>query len=222
MSELPDDLDDVPVRTPAQNKKAAKKLQRTKAQQEKIDLAAAATQRQQHAAQLAQLVNLTIAGFTFEQIGASIGASADEVERMLTQDTARYVRTQPSLRIFVRNYISGKYNDLLTAVWDEATDKNHAEKLEHQDRALRILDRMAKLHGAEAPVQSEVKVDAAPEAVERMVAALAAKAGAGYDDTIFDVVDAEVIHEAQEAGRLEIERSGQAVGEPQEGDGESI
>ena len=68
--------------------------------------------------------------------------------------------------------------------------------LEHQDRALRILDKMAKLHGAEAPVQSEVKVESAPEAVEKLVSALAAQQGLGYDVGVFDVVDAEVVEDA--------------------------
>lgn len=212
------DEPEIPVRTPEENKKAAKKLTRSEAQAVKSELALARTAKQQHAAQLAQLANLVIAGYSFEQIGASIGATADEVERMLVNDTARYVRTQPSLRIFVRNFISGKYAELLEAVWDQAVDQDHPLKLENQDRAVRLLDRMAKLHGAEAPTQSEVKVDAAPEAVEKMVAALAASRGQGYDDSIFDVIDAEVVHEAVEESADELERSAREAGEPQEDD----
>ena len=144
------------------------------------------------AARLAQIINLHIAGYNFEQIGARIGASADEVERLVMRDSARYVRTQPQLRNYLRNWISGKYNDLLEAVIEEATDKNHPKKLEHQDRAVRILKEMTDLHGAAAPKQSEVKIEAAPEAVEQLVKTLSAQVGLDYDA---DVFDAEVIED---------------------------
>ena len=186
-------------------------LVRTQEQDEQIGAAAvkadAQTQAQAAAARLAQIVNLHISGMSLAAIGAAIGASADEVDRMLAQDTQRYVRSQPALRVYVRNYVSEKYSKLLDAVWDEATDKNHRAKLENQDRALRILDKMARLHGAEAPTQAEVKVEAAPEAVEKLVQVLSQAQGFGYDVDIFDgdVVDAELVHDAvgQSAGALE-------------------
>jgi hypothetical protein len=181
-----------------------------------------ATVAQIKAARLAQIVNLHIAGYSLAEIGASIGASAQEVDRMLQEDTARYVRTQPALRTYVRNWVSERYTQLLDAVWEDATDKHGKEKLEHQDRALRILDRMAKLHGAEAPTQTEVKVEAAPEAVEQLVAALAAAQGLGYDVDVFDVVDAEIVHAAPAEARAALEVSGNAVAEPQPGDGEGL
>ena len=130
---------------------------------------------------------------------------------MLASDAARYVRTQPQLRVYVRNWVSGRYARLLDAVWDEATDKTHPNKLEHQDRALRILQQMTKLHGAEAPVQAEVKVEAAPEAVERLVSTLAAQQGLGYDAGIFDVVDAEVVDDAVDETSAALERAHDAV-----------
>lgn len=193
------------VRTPAQQ---ARLEEFERKQAEKAALAA-------DAARLAQIINLQIAGFTLADIGARIGATEQEVDRLLNRDMARYVRNQPALRTYVRNYISGKYSDLLEAVWDEATDKTHKEKLEHQDRALRILDKMAKLHGAEAPSQTEVKVDAAPEAVERLVHALAASQGLGYDDSIFDVVPGSLVHDVAEESRAALNVSGNAVSQPQ-------
>jgi hypothetical protein len=176
------------------------------------------TPAQASAARLAQIVNLHIAGMSLSDIGAAIGASADEVDRMLASDAQRYVRSQPALRTYVRNYISGKYTTLLEAVWDDASNKNARNKLEAQDRALRILDKMAKLHGAEAPSQAEVKVEAAPEAVEALVAALSAQQGFGYDASIFDVVDGEVVHEAVGESAAALEVSGNAVADPQPGD----
>lgn len=199
-------------------KKTPKQIAMEEKRRQERELAAAQTAAQQQAARLAQIVNLHIAGFTLEQIGLQIGATADEVDRMIQSDAARYVRNQPALRTYVRNFISERYMKLLDAVWDEATDKNHAFKLENQDRAVRILDRMERLHGAAAPTQAEVKVDAAPEAVEALVAALARQQGQGYDDSVFDVVDAEVVHEAVEETQRALEVSGNAVEEPQDGD----
>lgn len=178
------------------------------------------------AARLAQVVNLHIAGFSLADIGDAIGASAEEVDRMLAADAARYVRAQPALRTYVRNWVSERYTKMLDADWDQATDKTHPHKLEHQDRVLRILDGMRKLHGADAPVQSEVKVDAAPEAVERLVSVLASQQGLAYDADIFDVVDADVVgdavHEAAEQAPEITAVSGNAVEEDQPDDGDRI
>jgi hypothetical protein len=210
-------------------KKNAVPLKRTKAQEAALarrvarealeaEQAAASAAAQARAQRLAQVANLFIAGHDLESIGAAIGASADEVDRMLQEDMARYVRNQPALRVFVRNFISARYTGLLDAVWDEATDKNHKEKLEHQDRALRILDRMAKLHGAEAPTQAEIQVSAAPEAVDKMVQAIASAAGLGYDTSIFDVVPGEMVHNAAiEAHDAEVV-SGNSVSVPEDED----
>lgn len=206
-------------------KKNAVPFKRTKRQvaavqraQQAADLAVQESTAKAQAAQLAQIVNLTIAGLTFEEIGASIGASADEIERRLMNDTARYVRTQPALRAYVRQWISGKYLKMIDADWDAAIDVTSAEKLDNQDRVMRMLDRMAKLHGAEMPVQSEVKLDAAPEAVERLVAALAAGQGLGYDTSIFDVVEGEVVHEAAVQTDKALEVSGNRIDDAGEGE----
>lgn len=163
------------------------------------------------AKRVAQVANLLIAGHSFESIGLAIGATASEVERMMQQDMARYVRTQPALRVFVRNFLSEKYTHLLDAVWDEATDKNHPQKLDNQVAAVRILERMGRLHGADAPTQTEVTVDSAPEAVERLVQALSNAQGVGYDVDIFDVVDGEVVDDAVEQSGRALEAASAAV-----------
>lgn len=173
------------------------------------------TQQQAASARLAQIVNLHIAGYSLAQIGDSIGASADEVDRMLQQDASRYVRTQPVLRTYVRNWVSERYTKLLDTVWVDATDPTKPKMLESQDRALRILDRMAKLHGAEAPIQSEIKVESAPETVERLVDVLSKAQGMGYDASIFDVIDAEVLHESVEQAHEITVVSGNAVEQSQ-------
>ncbi len=237
-AEPEDDLDDLlpdHLRQPAPRTKGkAVPVVRTAKQQAKVAAEAlgaeqaeakeaAQTAAEASAARLAQIVNLHIAGFSLEQIGNSIGATAEEVDRMLSADASRYIRNQPSLRTYVRNYISGKYTELLEAVWDEATDKNHRDKLENQDRAFRLLKEMGNLHGAAAPTQTEVKVEAAPEAVEQLVASLAASQGLGYDMSVFDapaVVPGEVVHQAVEQSARALEVSGNAVEDDQPGDTE--
>lgn len=218
---LPEELQQA-APTASSGKKKAVALVRTKAQVEAAERASEKArldaQVKQDAVRLAQIVNLHLAGFSLADIGAQIGATADEVDRMLTQDAARYVRNQPALRAYVRNWVSSKYMTMIEADWPEASDPNAKERLENQDRVMRMLDRMAKLHGAEVPSQSEVKVDAAPEAVERLVAALAAGQGLGYDANIFDVVDADVVEDAVTESARALEVSGNHAAQPQEGE----
>lgn len=196
---------DTAALTPAQ--KAALTRAANKREAERLDRA--------RAERLAQVVNLKIAGHSFEDIGVAIGASAKEVEQMLATDVARYVRSQPALRVYVRDWVSEKYTQLLDAVWDEATDKDHPRKLEHQDRAMKVLDSMRKMHGADLPVQSEVKIETAPEAVEKLVSALAATQGLGYDVSIFDaeVIDEDDVHDAVEQSAEALADSAAHVGE---------
>jgi multidrug efflux pump subunit AcrA (membrane-fusion protein) len=202
------------VRTPSQQARLAKKQAERAAE---ADLAQAQSAAQATAARLAQIVNLHIAGYSLAQIGASIGASADEVDRLLQNDAARYIRNQPALRTYIRNWVSERYMKMIEADYPMATDPTHRDKLENQDRVMRMLDRMAKLHGAEAPTQTEVKVEAAPEAVEKLVNALAAGQGLGYNMDIFDVPESD-IHEAVEQTHDAVVVSGNAVEQPQEGD----
>lgn len=226
---LPDDLSPAAAtkhkaiavtRTPAQIKAAAKRAQDQAAAD---DLRAEVDAKKARAAQLAQIVNLHIGGFSLADIGAATGHTEAQIERMLNEDMARYVRTQPALRTYVRNFISGKYTELLEAVWDEATDKTHPEKLENSAQALRILNKMGDLHGAAAPVQTEMKVEAAPEAVERLVSALAATQGLGYDMDVFDrvheTVSGQVVHNAAQQSLAALESASKEVERPQEGDG---
>jgi len=215
---LPDDLKKgraVPLKRTAKQEAAAIKAAEERAVA--TELAKAQSAAQQQAQRLAQIVNLHIGGYSLADIGASIGATEAEVDRMLANETQRYVRNQPALRIYVRNYISGKYSELLEAVWDGAVDPTHKEQLERFDRAQRVLAQMGRLHGAEAPVQSEVKVEAAPEAVERLVKALSTGAGLGYDTDIFDVEFTEemteAVHDAVDQTHKALEVSGNRVEE---------
>lgn len=211
--DLDDLLDDLPLDPPTGAKKAAVPLKRTTKQVAAQKAASEAQAVQTQAQRLAQIVNLHIGGYSLAQIGAAIGATEAEVDRMLSDEAARYVRNQPALRTYVRNYISSKYTALLDAVWDDATDKKSKVKFEAQDRSLRILKEMGNLHGAAAPTQTEIKVEATPESVERVVKALAAGQGLGYDESIFDTVPGQVIHQAVEDTGNQLAVSGNAVEE---------
>lgn len=188
---------------------------RAKAKAEAERLSKAESQR------LAQIVNLTLAGFSYADIGAQIGATADEVEQMITRDSARYVRTQSALRQYVKAFVSEKYMGLLDAHYDQATDKSHTHQLEHSAQSLRILKEMTNLYGAAAPTQTEVKVEAAPETVQKMVDALAAGEGLAFDTSVFDTVPGEVIREAVVESHQVTERAEAAIDSPdpdEEGD----
>jgi hypothetical protein len=224
MDDLADLLDEEPAPPPKKNKGAAVPIRRTAKQVKHSAKAAEAARvkaetdaqalREKAAAQrLAQIVNLHIAGLSLAEIGLQIGATADEVDRMLQQDAQRYVRNQPALRVYVRNMVSKGYADMLAVDMPVALDPTHAEKLDHQDRVIKMLDRMAKLHGAEAPVQTEVEVKQAPEAIDRIVAALASQGGLGaYDDSVFDL-DEDDVEEVIEDAQTALTVSGNAIDE---------
>lgn len=211
---------------PTKREKGVKKAKATKAKKAALDTGAP---QKSGAVRLAQIVNLHIAGYSLSDIAQATGQTESDIDRMLQQDMQRYVRSQPALRTYVRNWVSSKYTELLDADWEQAVGKDAqgaprlvagtqlpvGPSLEHQDRVIRILDSMRKLHGADAPVQTEVKVEAAPEAVEKLVQALAHQQGLGYDVDIFDedVVDAEIVHEAVEQSHTALEVSGNAVEE---------
>lgn len=190
------------VRTPAQKAAA------TRAEKQALEKA--------NAQRLAQVVNLMISGHSLAEIGAAIGATPEEVDRMLLNDMSRYVKTQPALRVFVRNFLSAKYTKLLETNWDIATDVSHVEHLDHQDRVLKTLKDMGRLHGAEAPVQTEIKVETAPEAVEKLVEVISKAQGLGYDTSVFDVVDAEVVHDSVEEAETALADASEVVGEGDE------
>lgn len=168
------------------------------------------------AQQLAQIVNLVIAGHSYAAIGAEIGKSADEIEKMLIDNAGQYIRTQPALRAYVRNFISEKYTGLLEATYPQAVDVNRADQLDYVSAVQRTLKELGRLHGSEAPTQSEVKIESTPEAVEDLVTRLAQSRGIDYD---MDVFDAEVVedvvgevHEqdvrALEQASLDVEQEG--------------
>lgn len=220
MGAMDEDLDDLLPDSLSPKGKAAPLVRRpaqTKTQKAAEKKAVAEAEAMTRAARLAQIVNLHIGGFSLADIGASIGASAEEVDRILSADTARYIKSQPALRTYVRNWVSERYMKMIEADWKQATDPAANDKLEHQDRVTRLLKEMANLHGANAPTQAEVKIDAAPETVDRMVAALAAGQGLGYDTDVFDI-PAEDIHEAVEVRHEATEVSGNALEARQEGD----
>lgn len=217
---LPDELDDLldDMGSQAQTAKGrAIPLRRTAAQSataaKAVELAGATAAAEASAQRLAQVVNLMIAGHSLADIGAQIGASEAELDRMLNEDMTRYVRNQPALRTYVRNFLSGKYAELLDAVWDDATDKTSKVRFEAQDRSLRILKEMGNIHGAAAPVQTEIKIEATPESVEKVIKALAAGEGLDYDIDIFDTVPGTVVHQMVDETVKAIEVSGNAVEE---------
>jgi hypothetical protein len=196
--------------TPSQ--KAAITRQKNKAERDRLSRA--------EQLRLAQIVNLYIGGYTLAEIATSIGSTPDEVDQMLQRDTARYIKSQPALRLYVRNWANKKYSELLEAIWEDATDKDTTQKLSaagfdkklaSQDRAIKILAEMVKLNGAAAPVQQEIEVKAAPEAVEQLVAALSRQDGLDYDLDVFDIVDAELVEDLVEQSALELEVSGNRI-----------
>lgn len=202
------------VRSPKQIEAARK---RAEAAERERDLRTAQEAAAERSKQLAQIVNLYIGGYSFADIGAAIGATEAEVDRMINSETSRFVKNQPALRTFVRNFVSEKYLGLLEATYAQATDVSRDDQLDYVAAANKVLAQMGRLHGAEAPTQSEVKVETAPEVVDNLVRKIAAAQGRDYDANIFDLDEAD-IHESHIVATEAVVVSGNAVEEPDESD----
>lgn len=164
----------------------------------------------EEAQRLAQIVNLQIAGYSLAQIAAGSGTTVAELERLLTKDTGTFVRTLPAMRAHARSRISGELHAMTEAVREmalnptkiveidgEAVEVANDRMLDAQDRMLRNVKELAKLYGAYAPTQTEVKIENAPEAVERLIQKIAEAEGLGYDSSVFDddIEDAEIVED---------------------------
>lgn len=210
--DLWEDIDELVSEKPAKGEPVVRD-ERTKAT---IDAHAAQTADVVAAQRAAQVANLLIAGYSYEEIGASIGATAQEVEKMLTGDVARYIRTQPALRQWTRRWLSGKMTGLLEAVYDQAVDPTHRDQLAYHDRARATLKDLAKLHGAEAPTQVEVEMPNVTDAVQQVLDKVAASQGLAYDVDVFDL-DPEDITEMTEHEAKALEAAEQEVDDDQTG-----
>jgi len=93
----------------------------------------------------------------------------------------------------MRAVTSMRLDRLLQAVWGPATDQKHRDHLNYSRTALAIIDRQAKLHGADAPQRVEVSRpdDERKEAWLRL--ALQQVGGMKGLEAEADIIDAEVV-----------------------------
>jgi hypothetical protein len=82
---------------------------------------------------------------------------------------------------------------LLQSVWGPATDAKHREHLAYNRTALAIVDRMTKLHGADAPQRLEVSTPDAERKEAWLRLAMQQVGGLEMIEEEADIIDAEVL-----------------------------
>lgn len=129
-------------------------------------------------------VSLRVAGATYGEIAETLGyanasAARDAVETSLA------AKTSESDRESIRRTEGARLDRLLRGVWRKATDDTHPEHLAAVGKALAIIDRHARLFGADAP-QEVVHYMPTQEQIDTWVEQIAA-------EHLPQVVEAEVV-----------------------------
>ena len=131
---------------------------------------------------------LRIAGASYSEIAdvlgyASVPSARLAVERSLASTVTEETREEK------RRLIARRIERLTRAVWGKATDENHPEHLAAVRTALSLVDRYAKLVGADAPTEVTVYTPTVSE-MERWIAEQASKMLSGLPEDV--VIEGEV------------------------------
>lgn len=139
-------------------------------------------------------VKLRLAGASPGEIAEHLGyVNGRAAQRAVETALARTVPDEK--RDHMRQLLSGRLDTLLRAVMGKARNQKHPDQLSAVRAAVAIIDRQAKLHGADRPTEIAVYTPMASE-IEQFVAAInAAKMGALPEEA--DIVDGEVAEDSE-------------------------
>lgn len=112
------------------------------------------------------------------------GALWDEIAEVLGYPTGRTAQVQvekalekeldtPEGREFLKRLADERYNRLLRAVWTQSIDPDHPDQLAYFDRSVKVIERLNKLHGLDAPTEYVVSTPSQAE-LESWVAQMTA------------------------------------------------
>lgn len=146
------------------------------------------------ATRAAAAVSMKIAGASYSDIARTLGYSSafharSAVERVLAESA-----DDEDDKARMKVLISRRLDRLLKSVMPRAVDPKDPEHLAYNARALAIVDRQARLHGADAPATAVVVTPDA-QRVEQYVATVLALARAGDAAQEQDIIEAELDEE---------------------------
>lgn len=131
---------------------------------------------------------LRIAGASYSEIADVLGYASVSSARLAVERSLASTITEES-REEKRRLIARRIERLTRAVWGKATDENHPEHLAAVRTALSLVDRYAKLVGADAPTEVTVYTPTVSE-MERWIAEQASKMLSGLPEDA--VIEGEV------------------------------
>lgn len=140
-------------------------------------------------------IQLSIAGASWDEIATVVGyPTARQAKVAVERALEKELHTESSQK-FLRALYGKRLDRLLRAVWGKAIDTEHPDQFVAVAEARRIIDRQARLTGADAPTEYVVTTPAQAE-LERWVSeVLKHKAPELEEADIFDVVEGEVVDE---------------------------
>lgn len=152
-------------------------------------------------------VQLRAYGATWDEVAEILGYPTGQSAQVATEKALENELRTPETKAFMRKLLSDQMEKLLKSVMPKATDSltdndgnkvDNPEHLAYVDRALRIIDRKAKLWGVDAPTEFVVTNPSVAE-IERWVSEVSASDIPEVDEgDIFgdDTVVGEVVEDA--------------------------
>lgn len=141
-------------------------------------------------------ITLRRSGATWDEIAEVLGFPTGHHCQLATEKALQKALDNPEGRAFMRKLAGDRLDRLLRSVWKDSINEGSPTHLASMDRALKIIDRQAKLHGLDAPTEYVVSTPTAAE-IERWVSEVS---GAGTkqieEADIFGVIEGKVVPDA--------------------------
>lgn len=138
-------------------------------------------------------VALRLAGASYSAIAEIQDlANPAQARQVVEEALAASVNEQKDIEK-MRALTSLRLERLLQSVWGPATDATNREHLNYSRTALAIVDRLSKLHGADAPQRLEVSTPDAERKEAWLRLAMERVGGLGAIEEEADIIDAEVL-----------------------------
>lgn len=134
-------------------------------------------------------VALLVYGASYTEIKNRLGYSSAHRARIACERALAASADSEEDRDKMRLLIGKRLNRLLASHMAKAVDPKEPAQLAYSARVLAILDRQAKLYGADAPTQ--LQISATDSVIEEMVAVLSPTASSDLEQVEYDITQAD-------------------------------
>lgn len=174
MSELPQDID------------VSKEIERADP-----DAGIPETEEDRSTTKAEAAVALLVYGASYTEIKNRLGYSSAYRARVACERALAASVDSEDDRDKMRMLISKRLNRLLSSHMTQAVDPKNPQQLAYSARVLAIIDRQAKLYGADAPTQ--IQITPSDQYIQEFLEMVVPMANADKDQIEADIMDADVI-----------------------------